>query len=72
MPSDPLPILTDFSTRAEAAKHAHVDARALSDTIRQAQPAASLLATRLVDMANQGGGSDNCTVVAVRTNSKCG
>jgi protein phosphatase len=46
--------------------HAHVDARMLSDAIRQAQPAAALLASRLVDMANQGGGSDNCTVIAVR------
>lgn len=46
--------------------HAHVDARALETAIRQSQPSAALLASQLVEMANQGGGSDNVTVVAVR------
>jgi protein phosphatase len=46
--------------------HAHVDERALGDTIRPAGPSAAALAQQLVDLANQGGGSDNTTVVAVR------
>jgi protein phosphatase len=46
--------------------HAHVDAARLETVIRQSQPSAALLASLLVEMANQGGGSDNCTVVAIR------
>ena len=46
--------------------HAHVDARNLENAIRMAIPSASYLANQLVDLANQGGGTDNCTVVAVR------
>jgi protein phosphatase len=46
--------------------HAHVDARQLQETIRKAGPAAAPLAQQLVDLANQGGGMDNCTVVAIR------
>jgi protein phosphatase len=45
--------------------HAHVDATTLKNTTQKAETAAPL-ADRLVEMANQGGGSDNCTVVAVR------
>jgi PPM family protein phosphatase len=45
--------------------HAHVDARALDGAIRSAS-SASALAIQLVNMANQGGGSDNITVVAIR------
>jgi protein phosphatase len=46
--------------------HAHVDARALEDAVRVSAPSAFYLAHHLVDLANQGGGSDNCTVVAIR------
>jgi serine/threonine protein phosphatase PrpC len=46
--------------------HLHVDARTLQEQITRAPPSAALLAARLVDLANQGGGSDNCTVVAAR------
>jgi protein phosphatase len=46
--------------------HAHVDERALANAIRGAGPSAAGLAQQLVDLANQGGGSDNTTVVAVR------
>jgi protein phosphatase len=45
--------------------HTHVNAAQLQETIRKA-PAASVMAQQLVDLANQGGGTDNCTVVAVR------
>jgi protein phosphatase len=46
--------------------HAHIDAALLEQTLRQAPPAASQVAQQLVEMTNQRGGSDNCTVVAVR------
>lgn len=45
---------------------AHVDARNLDQSLRTALPAASYLANNLVDLANQGGGTDNTTVVAIR------
>lgn len=45
---------------------AHVNDRTLGETIAKAGPSADELANRLVELANQGGGSDNCTVVAVR------
>jgi serine/threonine protein phosphatase PrpC len=45
---------------------AHVSDPMLGETIAKAGPSATELANRLVEMANQGGGSDNCTVVAVR------
>jgi PPM family protein phosphatase len=45
---------------------AHVDDRRLADAIVEAGPSASGLASYLVELANNGGGSDNCTVVAVR------
>jgi serine/threonine protein phosphatase PrpC len=44
--------------------YAHVDDPMLSAAIGKAGTA-SELAQRLIDLANQGGGSDNCTVVAV-------
>jgi protein phosphatase len=44
--------------------HAHVDDRTIQDTISKAPFSAAPLADQLVDLANQGGGSDNCTVVA--------
>jgi protein phosphatase len=46
--------------------HTHVNAGQLQESICRAAPAAAALAQQLVDLANQGGGTDNCTVVAVR------
>ncbi len=46
--------------------HAHLDDRGLEAEMAKAGPSAAALAQRLVDLANQRGGSDNCTVVAVR------
>ncbi len=46
--------------------HAHVDEKLLADTLRNAVPSAAALANQLVELANKRGGSDNCTVVAVR------
>jgi protein phosphatase len=45
--------------------HAHVNSVALENAIWSATSAAQL-AARLVELADEGGGSDNCTVVAVR------
>jgi protein phosphatase len=44
---------------------AHVEDRALQEAIAKAGSSASGLANCLVDLANLGGGSDNCTVVAM-------
>ncbi|HWG45928.1 MAG TPA: GYF domain-containing protein [Gemmataceae bacterium] len=44
---------------------AHVEDRLLAETIARAGPSAANLANQLIELANQGGGSDNCTVVAV-------
>jgi protein phosphatase len=46
--------------------HAHVEEPMLAGALHNAPPSATALAERLVDLANQGGGSDNCTVVAIR------
>ncbi|MCI0458298.1 MAG: protein phosphatase 2C domain-containing protein [Gemmataceae bacterium] len=46
--------------------HAHVSARALEEALGQVVPSAAELANYLVELANEGGGSDNCTVVAIR------
>jgi protein phosphatase len=46
--------------------HAHVDYRKLDAALRQAPPAAWMVAHQLVEMANVNGGSDNITVVAIR------
>lgn len=46
--------------------YAHVDDGMLGQAIARAGGAAAELANRLIDLANQGGGSDNCTVVVVR------
>jgi protein phosphatase len=46
--------------------HGQVDDPTIQATVSKAPPAAALLAGRLVDMADQSGGADNCTVVAVR------
>jgi protein phosphatase len=45
--------------------HAHVDARMLSGAIRKTGYSADILANHLVELANQGGGTDNCTAVAL-------
>ena len=45
--------------------HAHVDNRMLAAAIRKTGYSADILATHLVELANQEGGSDNCTVVAL-------
>jgi protein phosphatase len=46
--------------------HGQVDDPTIETTLNKAPPSAPLLAARLVDMADQSGGADNCTVVAVR------
>jgi protein phosphatase len=46
--------------------HGQVDDRTLEAMVSKAPPSAALLANRLVDLADQSGGADNCTVVAVR------
>src|SRR5262249_47045628 len=46
--------------------HAHVDEHLLAATLRAAATSAAGLAQQLVDLPDQRGGSDNCTVVAVR------
>ncbi len=43
---------------------AHVADDTLRTTARHAAPSAAYLAKRLVELANEGGGTDNCTVVA--------
>ncbi len=46
--------------------HAHVDAEELQKLVAKAEPSAAMLAAALVDLTNQKGGTDNCTVVVVR------
>lgn len=46
--------------------HAHIDEGQLRATLLQAPPSAGALAQQLVDLADKQGGSDNCTVVAIR------
>jgi protein phosphatase len=46
--------------------YAHVDDGMLAEAIGKAGSGAAELANRLIELANQGGGSDNCTVVAVQ------
>jgi len=46
--------------------HIHVDHRALQDALRGAVPSAPVLARQLVETADRLGGTDNCTVAAVR------
>jgi serine/threonine protein phosphatase PrpC len=45
---------------------AHLNATVLQQEIGQSAPVAATLAGRLVELANQKGGSDNCTAVVVR------
>jgi protein phosphatase len=45
--------------------HAHVDLAQLERTAREAMPSATFLAHKLVKLADERGGSDNCTVVAI-------
>jgi protein phosphatase len=46
--------------------HGQIDDHTIQDTVSKAPISAPLMAARLVDLANQSGGTDNCTVVAVR------
>jgi protein phosphatase len=46
--------------------HGQVDDRTIQATVSKAPISAPLMAARLVDLADQSGGADNCTVVAVR------
>jgi protein phosphatase len=46
--------------------HAHVEDRTLQEAIGKAGASPASLANHLVDLANKGGGSDNCTVIAVQ------
>jgi serine/threonine protein phosphatase PrpC len=45
---------------------AHLEGRALEEHLRQPPSSAVELANQLVDRVNQEGGTDNCTVIAVR------
>jgi protein phosphatase len=46
--------------------HAHVGPEELQQAVGRAEPSAAKLAAALVDLTNQKGGSDNCTIVVVR------
>lgn len=46
--------------------HAHVEGPTIELEIDASPSSAAHVANRLVELANQGGGTDNCTVVAVR------
>jgi predicted Zn finger-like uncharacterized protein len=46
--------------------HAHVSSARLAQALAESPLSAAALAHHLVDLANEGGGSDNCTVVALR------
>jgi PPM family protein phosphatase len=46
--------------------HGQVDDGTIQATVSKAPPSAALLASQLVELADQSGGADNCTVVAVR------
>jgi protein phosphatase len=46
--------------------HAHVDEEQLAKVLTDGAPSAARLAHHLVCLANEGGGSDNCTVIVVR------
>lgn len=46
--------------------HAHLSPEDLAQVIELAQPSAALLADRLIEIVNQRGGSDNCTVIVLR------
>jgi protein phosphatase len=43
--------------------YTHVDDRALQDAVSRSAHSATRLASYLIDLANRGGGTDNCTVV---------
>jgi protein phosphatase len=56
----------DWLIVASDGLHTHVDLPVIQDAIRKSIPSAGALAHHLVETANQGGGSDNCTVTALR------
>jgi PPM family protein phosphatase len=55
----------DWLLVASDGLHTHVDEAALTAALLQTTESAAALAEHLVDLADQGGGADNCTVVAV-------
>lgn len=44
----------------------HIDDQALQQAVAKSAPSAGRLADHLVDLANRSGGTDNCSVVAIR------
>ncbi|HTU18780.1 MAG TPA: GYF domain-containing protein [Gemmataceae bacterium] len=56
----------DWLVASSDGLQAHVSDSALAEAIAKTSSSAAELADRLVELANQGGGSDNCTVIAVR------
>ncbi len=56
----------DWLVASSDGLQAHVDDRILGEAIAKAGSSAAALASRLVELANQAGGSDNCTVAVVR------
>jgi protein phosphatase len=57
----------DWIVVASDGLHTHLGREALQGAIGNAAPSAIALAHHLVALAEQGGGTDNCTVVAVRS-----
>ena len=55
----------DWVLVASDGLHAHVDDQALAAALAEATTFTASLVQHLVDLANQGGGTDNCTVVAM-------
>jgi protein phosphatase len=56
----------DWLIVASDGLHTHVDIAVMQDAIRKSVPSAGALAHHLVELVNHGGGSDNCTVAAIR------
>jgi protein phosphatase len=56
----------DWLIVASDGLHAHVGTDELQRLVARAEPSAPKLAAALVNLANQKGGSDNCTVVVLR------
>jgi serine/threonine protein phosphatase PrpC len=56
----------DWLLAASDGLHAHAAAAALREAVARSPASAADLAHKLVELADARGGSDNCTVVAVR------
>ena len=56
----------DWLVAASDGLHAHVGRRELQEALNRSPSSALALAHHLVGLADQGGGSDNCTVAAMR------